>query len=298
MTLNGFAIILEDNVFYCSNESMYSSFEIVLFIEKLISSINPKKTWRLTNISLKGYRMSAERILIKHEITEQEENLFYCVSGDFSIGSKIAPKILNEFYSKVKSYYKNNDLLKQASKKPVFKEIIEAATDYLWDSYEESLDDEKKKTPDSDPNIPNNLLYCGISTQGLPIISQLYSGMLLKNLDREITEENVELYSSNLSAKLATIAMNTVIRAKTSIKEIIIQDINERKMNYIILYGEINNYSLDFFGSGNYAQIKLVFNKLKETIVKEDVLQEEFDGDLKPFKHLHKTIKEFYLGGL
>ena len=122
--------------------------------------------------------------------------------------------------------------------------------------------------------------------------------MLLENLDREITEENVELYSSNLSAKLATIAMNTVIRAKTSIKEIVIEDKKENKLNYIILFGEIGTYSLDFFGSGNYYQIKLVFKKLKKYISKDGVLKDDFTGDLKPYKHLHDTIQNFYEAGL
>lgn len=294
--INGFAIILEDKVLYCSNDNIYSSFEIILFIEKLISSINPSGNWRLNNIYLKGYRMTAERLLIRHDITEDGKNLFFCFSGDFSVGSKIAPNVLREFCEKVESYYKTSLLLERAAGKDIFKEIIETATDYLWDAYEDQLENEGKMDPEPDPSLPNNLLYCGISSQGLPIISQLYSKLLLENIGKEINQENVELYSSNLSAKLATISMNTVIRAKTSIKEIVIKDINDG-MNYFIFFGDINNFSLDFFGSGNYAHIKGIFKRLKKHVASEPILHEDFTGTLKPYKYLHDKIQEFYESG-
>ncbi len=296
--ITGYGIILEDSILYCSNENIYNAFEIVLFVEKLISSINPKQTWRLNNIYLKGYRMSAERMIIKHLITEEKKNLFYCISGDFDAETKQSYKMLEEFYEKVKSYYKTSELLKEAGQKPVFKEIIEVITDHLWDKYEDLIEDEKSQNLKSDSSCTNNILYCGISSQGLPIISQVYSRILLDNLGIEITEENVDLLASNLSAKLATIAMNTVIRAKTSIREIHINDISEKNEKKLILFGDIDGFTLDFFGSGNYLTIKKVFKNLKNILAKEDILHKEFLGDLKPYRYLHQVIEDFYEAGL
>ena len=296
--ITGFAIILDDKVLYCSNESSYTSFEIILFVEKLISSINPKRTWLLHSLFLKGYRMGRERILIKHIYTPEEQNLFYCVGGDFQANSPAAEEMLEDFEKKVKEYYANIDLLKDASEKPIFNEIIEIATDYLWDKYEDRIEEEEQFQIESDSDISNNILYCGISTQGLPIISHLYSRILLDNLGKEITEENVDLLSSSLSAKLATIAMNTVIRAKTSIKEIHICDREESNAKKYIFFGKIGHFTLDFFASGDYCQIQKVFNKLRETLLKEEILQEEFSGDLKPYRYLHDFITRFYEKGL
>ncbi|MHA1291229.1 MAG: hypothetical protein ACTSQJ_01015 [Promethearchaeota archaeon] len=296
--ITGFAIIFEEDILYCSNESHYSSFEIILFIEKLISSLNPKKTWRLNSIYLKGYRMGKERLVIKHLITETKENIFFCVGGDFFPNSIAAKEMLEEFYTKVNLYYKNSELLKQASKKKIFGEIIETITDFLWDKYEEILEKEVKTISNGDYSISNNILYCGISSQGLPIISQLYSKIFMENLDIAITEENVELCSSNISAKLATIAMNTEIRAKTSIREIIIDDILEEEPQKIIFFGKINGFFLDFFASGDFYQLKKVFKKFKDKISKEEILHKEFTGDLKPYRYIHEVINKFYEEGL
>ena len=110
-----YAIILEDDILYCSNTIKYNTFEIVIFVEKLLRSINPKHKWRLSDICLEGFNRKKECMLIKHVFTENNENLFYCLTGDFETKIPIAQKILNEFYEKVESTYQTIDQLKQAS---------------------------------------------------------------------------------------------------------------------------------------------------------------------------------------
>jgi len=297
--ISGFGIIFEDDILFCSNENKYTAFEIILFVEKLISSLNPKQTWRLNNLFLKGYRMGKERMIIKHTVSKEKENVFLCIGGDFHANSKVASDMLEEFYEKVNSYYKTTEALIIAGKKPVFKEIIGVITDHLWDKYEDLIEQEEHtEIIEEENDVLNNILYCGISAQGLPIISQLYSKIFFENLGRDVTVENVELFSSDLSAKLATIAMNTVIRAKTSIREIVIDDLENPKEKKIVLYGDINSFSLDFLASGNLTQIKKVFKKMKNHISKEKVLQEEFTGDIQPYRYLDGAITKFYEEGL
>ena len=292
----GYGLILEDEILFCSNNEIYSTFEIVLFIEKLITSINPSHNWRLNHIYLKGSKLGKERMVIKHEFTEDNQNLFYCIDGNFSSYSQDVYKMLSEFYEKVTAYYQSTDRLVQASKKPVFKELIETATQYLWAKYEKILAEEKNILLET-VSPKNTLYYCGISTQGLPIISQLYDKSLLNHLNKEINDENIELYNSNLSAKLATIAMNTIIRAQTSIKEIYIEDLADKENMKIILYGDINGYSIDFFGSGHFLKIKEIFKRFLKKLSEEEILKTEFSGDLKPYLHLKNylddLIKEF-----
>ena len=86
--------------------------------------------------------------------------------------------------------------------------------------------------------------------------------------------------------------MNTQIRAKTNIKEIHFNDLNDRGSKKLIFYGHINGYSLDFFASGDFNKIKEIFIELEQKISQDQVLYHEFSGDLKPFRSLKTYLDE------
>ena len=75
-------------------------------------------------------------------------------------------------------------------------------------------------------------------------------------------------------------------------------DIEEKSAKKVILFGDINGYTLDFLASGDFYLLKRVFKKLKDRVIKEEVLTEEFAGDLKPYRYLHDVIGDFYKEGL
>ncbi|MFX0153598.1 MAG: hypothetical protein ACFE9Q_03645 [Candidatus Hodarchaeota archaeon] len=294
--ISSFSIILENEVIYCSDEKFNTTFEIVLFVEKLMKFFR----WRLKSICLKSRKKKKrERIIVEHVVTNAGQNLFFCCVGNFNVGSQESSNMLKEFRNQVNTQYKDIARLKFASVEPTFKQVINLIIEYLKDKYLDPLEEEiiydKGKS-----NVRNAILYAGISAQGLPIISQLYDNSLLSNLEREKTLENVELFSSDLSAKLATISMNTQIRAKTKIKEIHLDD-NSIHDNHngkkIILFGNINGYSIDFIATGNFYKIKSVFKQLKSKMALDSAFQNEFLGDLRPFKHLKyyldEVVKEF-----
>ncbi|TXT58076.1 MAG: hypothetical protein BAJALOKI2v1_450019 [Promethearchaeota archaeon] len=287
--IDGFAIILEEKILYVSNQDHYSSFEIILFVEKLISSINPDNIWHLNNIFLEDPDGNKERIAIKHVITENNQNLFYCVIGDFDVTSNETFEMLDDFCAKVESSYNSISLLKQASQKSMFKDMIDLTVDYINFKYKNVL----KKKPQFTNGIGkklNKVLYAGISNQGLPIISRLYDTSLLFNNHSNLSEEDIELFTSDLSAKLATITMNAIIRTNKVIKEIHLTDLKDNNKNVIILYGYINGYSLDFIASGDFRKIEDVFQELTARVSQEPILHEEFAGDLKPYKHLKNYL--------
>ncbi len=290
----GFTIILEDEILYCSDENKYKAFEIVLFVEKLMKFFR----WRLKNICLKSRKKKKERIIVEHVITNAGQNLFFCCVGNFSVGSQESFKMLKEFRNQVKTQYKDLARLKFASGEPTFKQVINLIIEYLKDKYVDPLEEEI--IYDKDNNVGNAILYAGISAQGLPIISQLYDNNLLSTLQREKTFENIELFSSDLSAKLATISMNTQIRAKTKIKEIHLDDTANHETHNskkVILFGNIKGYSIDFIATGNFYKIKSVFKQLKSKMALDSAFKNEFSGDLRPFKHLKyyldEVVKEF-----
>jgi hypothetical protein len=287
--IDGFAIILEEQILYLSDQDHYSSFEIILFVEKLISSINPENIWHLNNIFLEDSNGNKERIAIKHVITQTNQNLFYCVIGDFDVTSNETFEMLDEFCAKVESSYNSLNLLKQASQKSMFKDMVDLTVEYIQFKYENVLKKKPQFADASDKNL-NKVLYAGLSNQGLPIISRLYDTSLLFNNHSNLSEEDIELFTSDLSAKLATITMNAIIRTNKVIKEIHLTDLKEKNKNVIILYGYINGYSLDFIASGDFRKIEEVFRQLTEKVSQEDILHEEFAGDLKPYKHLKNYL--------
>ncbi|MFX1376627.1 MAG: hypothetical protein ACFFA0_12525 [Promethearchaeota archaeon] len=289
--ITGFTIILEENILYCSENKKYNSFEVILFLEKLLRSINPRNTWRLKKICLKDQRIGRERIIVKHIVTEKQQNLFFCIIGNFVVGSRETFKIVNEFSKQVNHHYKNLAELKNASEESSFNDIISLIVAYLNDKYSEPLEEEII-FDENENNAKNTILYAGISSQGLPIVSQLFDTNLLMNLAKEKTLENIELFTSDLSAKLETISMNTQIRAKTRIKEIHFVDTEDIKNKMIILFANIKGYSLDFVASGNFYKIKEIFKQFKSKMGIDAIFQKEFVGDLKPFKHLKQYLTE------
>jgi hypothetical protein len=289
--ITGFTIILEDDILYCSDDIKYNTFEIVLFVEKLIRSINPKNTWRLKKICLKDKKNGRERIIVKHIVTKNYQNLFFCVVGNFSVGSSETFNMVNDFSKQVNIQYKNLTELKFASEESSFKDVISLIAAYLKDKYTEPLEEEIIFDDNGDNN-ENAIIYAGVSSQGLPIISQLYDTSLLMNLAKEKTNENIEVFTSDLSAKLETISMNTQIRAKTKIKEIHINDTEDSANRMIILFGNLNRYSFDFVASGNFYKIKEIFKQFKSKMLLDTIFQKEFAGDLKPFKHLTQYLEE------
>ena len=289
--ITGFTIILEEDILYCSDNKKYNSFEIILFLEKLLRSINPRNTWRLKKICYKDPKIGRERIIVKHIVTKKHQNLFFCIIGNFNVGSEETFKIVNEFSKQVNLHYKNLAELKNASEESTFNDVISLITTYLKDKYTEPLEEEVIFN-ENENNFKNKILYAGISSQGLPIISQLYDTNLLMNLAREKTNENIELFTSDLSAKLETISMNTQIRAKKRIKEIHFIDKEDIKYKMIILFGNINGYSLDFVASGNFYKIKAIFKQFKSKMLLDAIFLKEFAGDLKPYKHLKQHLNE------
>ncbi len=290
--ISSFSIILENDILYCSDDKKYTAFEIILFTEKLLRSINPGNTWRLRKICLKHKKFGRERIIVEHMVTKAGQNLFFCSIGNFSVGSTESFKMLKDFSKQVQVQYTNLDRLKFSAEEPTFKDVIQLITDYLKDKYLDPLEEETiyEKTI---TNGNNAILYAGISAQGLPLVSQLFDISLLSYLDK--TNENIELFSSDLSAKLATISMNTQIRTKTRIKEIHIddtestQEINNKK---IILFGNINGYSVDFIATGNFYKVKAIFKQFKSKMALDSAFREDFSGDLRPFRHLIHYIDE------
>ncbi|TFG00650.1 MAG: hypothetical protein EU541_01565, partial [Promethearchaeota archaeon] len=296
--ISGFAVILNEDIVFCSEEkdvkgSKYPLFETILFIEKLMKSISNK--WRLDSIFFERDGIE-ERIIIKHIITKNGDNIFFCISGGFNPKSKESYRMLDEFYRKVKSYYPTTEDMRDPEKLDIIDSVIGTKAEFLKLKYSDKLKSEEimQRMDSRQPSyeIDNRILYTGIATQGLPLISKLYYVDMFDYLKNNENEEMAEVFCSKLSAKLATIEMNTNIRAETNIKRIFIKDLREESHKVIILFGKIHNFSLDFIGFGTFNQIHRMFLKLKNELSKEKILKKEFIGKLQPYKHISRYLEE------
>lgn len=296
--ISGFAVILNEEILFCSDDkdkkgSKYPLFETILFIEKLMKSISNQ--WRLDSIFFERDGIE-ERIIIKHIITRNGDNIFYCISGGFNPNSKESYRMLDEFYKKVKSYYKTTEDMRDPEMLELMDGVIGTKAEFLKLKYGDKLKSEEiMQRMDSKKmsyEIDNRILYTGIATQGLPLISKLYYVDMFDYLKDNENEEMAEVFSSKLSAKLATIEMNTNIRAETNIKRIFIRDLREKSHKVILLFGKIHNFSLDFIGFGSFDQIHRMFLKLKGELSKEKILRKEFVGKLQPYKHISRYLDE------
>lgn len=292
--ITGFSIILNNEIIYCSNEGRYNCFEMVLYLKELLTNINPKNTWRAHKISFDSIRFKRENMIIKH-IVLNGNHLFYCIIGDFSEFSAKCYELLKEFQKKVEIYYNLTEIVNESYKKVLFKTIIENIVDHLLKEYLDPLDNEDFKVDTLYNDFKENkIIYCGISAEGLPIISQLFNNSLLKNLNNKNKKETREIFISNLSSKLATLVINAMIRANSHIKVIHLRDLEENCFKFIF-FGELNDYTVDIIGSGNYFQIQNIFKDIITNLSKYEILQNNFTGDLKPYKDLDNYVEEIIL---
>lgn len=289
-----FCIILNNKIIFCSDECRYNTFEIILYLKDLLTNINPKNTWRLHKITLESVHSKRETIIIKHIVLNGDQ-LFFCMIGEFSEFSIKCYELLRDFQNKVEIYYNSIEILKQAHKKVLFNTIIENIVDFILKEYEEFLDKEWFEADVMYNDFKENkILYCGISADGLPIIYKLFSNSLLKNLDFKVDDEKKEIWISNFSSKLSTLAVNALIRANSHLKSIHIKDIEENSFKYS-LFGVLNGYTVEMVGIGNYFQIQKIFDELLNALSKYKVLQNNFNGDLKPYRALNNDIEQIVL---
>ncbi|MHA1819705.1 MAG: hypothetical protein ACTSU2_06515 [Promethearchaeota archaeon] len=288
-----FAVIIDDEVVYASNEEEYPYFEVVVFASTLLNLLGQRK-WRLHKLKLspiKGFYK--EKVLIYHVYYEDVGmDVLYCVSGSFSEGSKVGYEMLYKFRERIEKIYKPNlfrEMVK--NKRIIFQQICEEISYYLEENYKERIQEEKD-LHEAFTGEPN-LIYCGVSSQGLPIVSHIYNlEMILKDyeaLDENEINNKRLLLESTISGQLATISMNSYIRAKAYVDEIQIIVDKERDIFGFINFGQIGingMFTLELFTIGQPAASYEFFKKVRNTAENFECLQKPFMGELKPYKEL------------
>ena len=288
----GFALIADEDILYCSDEDAFPFFEIVIFANALNNQLSAGK-WHMHKVIL--WPMIAEqdkRILIRVTRSEEGRFLLYCVLGDFQKGSATGYQLLEEFEKRLTGVYSPQSIQSlTTARQDILKQLCSEIVANLQQKYQEKVDaqEESHEIFTGEPKIH----YCGLSWMGLPIFSKLFDDTLEEHVpdskDGEMSRHDI--LESILSAKLATIVMNTVIRAQAHVHSIQILVDRSLGLYHLINFGVLpNNYSLELYTSGQPKDLDKIFYDICSMIENDPALSIPFTGDMKPYEGLIKLL--------
>ncbi len=287
-----FALIADEDILYCSQEDAFPFFEIVIFANALNNQLSAGK-WKIHKVVL--WPMAADhdqRILTRVTRSDDGRSLVYCVYGDFQKGSVTGYQLLEEFEKRLTVVYPPQSICSMATtRQEILKNLCSEIVENLRKKYQEKVDAQAEEH-EVFTGIPT-IHYCGLSWMGLPIFSKLFDDSLIINLPeiRNGEMSRQEVLESILSAKLATIVMNTVIRAQAHVHSIQILTDPKAAQYQLINFGVLpNNYSLELYASGQPKDLDKIFFEICGKVESDPTLSMPFTGDLKPYEELKKIL--------
>src|SRR5271157_4559843 len=287
-----FALISNEDILFCSDETAYAYFEIAIFADALNRQLSGNRWW-LHKIILSP--MDVERnllILIRVLKVKEDSSLLFCVVGDFPGGTLIGYDLLAEFEQRLTAIYSCASLLSMAgSKQDAFVNLCKEIVSMLLQKHQDHIDsqsvDEEEFTGEA------HIHYCGLSWQGLPIFSKIFDDTLICNIPLGNGISQQEMLESVLSAKLATIVMNTVIRAQAYVHSIQIMVDPHSHFYHLINFGNLpNNHSLELYASGQPKHVNSLFTELMSRIQSDPTFTMPFTGDLKPYEEVKNLLSK------
>lgn len=294
--ISTFGIIINDQIVYSSVEEDEPVFEVVVFANVLIKMLS-KNLWKLHKIIVEPINSIEDEKILIHQVYNKDQNLdiLYCVKGNFQEGSRIGYEVLRLFQERIEQAFPLSNIQSVLNeKKQVFKQLCEETSFFMEQTYGKRIEEEEflHEVFIGEPA----LLYAGLSCQGLPVVSKLF-GISIIDMGTEICEEDlkckIDYFQTTISGQLATIAINSYIRAKAYAKEIqILLDEMDKLFGFINFsqIGVNDLYTLELFTTGQPSKSNEFFNKVKSSAQTTfECLQKPFAGELKPYS----KVKEF-----
>ncbi|MCP4763990.1 MAG: hypothetical protein GY870_19615 [archaeon] len=301
--MNTFAIIVNDKIVYASNVAEEPMFEVAIFTNALFKLLS-KNTWKLHKIILQPLAGFHKEKILVHQVYYKEYDLdvLYCEKGQFTNGTSISYKALQKFQDDVENMYPPETFLDMIeSKQVIFQEACENITFNIIQSNGKLHSKDKKKSNEKMNGKPL-LLYTGVSTQGLPIVSKVFDPRVIignTEMTGEEFEKSIHLMENTISGQLATISINSFIRAKSYVEEIQILMDEEKQLYGFINFGQVGTnriYTLEIFTMGQSSASNVFFKRIKNTSENFECLQNPFAGELKPYSELKDFLSSLTLG--
>ncbi len=278
------ALIVDDSLVFSNIEAHNPRYEVVIFANALNKSLSGGK-WGLHKIVMQPEDTNAgeEQIIVK-SFKAGEIEILYCANGKFDHHPPY--HILEMFEKRLSSIYRP-EMLSQSydGKGDILRNIAAEITEYV-------LQELEKMAPKAEefPDVPPRIHYLGITSMGLPIVSRMYDEEIIQHLGSGTHPEmsQKEYMESVLSAKCATIVMNTLIRAQAQVKSIQLK-VDDTKYHFIY-FRPLGNYTVELYASGNPVTIERLFDIIISLLEKSPALNTTFQGDLKPYGSLKEIL--------
>jgi hypothetical protein len=284
-----FAVIINNEIKFCSRDSEYQKFEIAIFSNILINQIAEKRDWSLHKLIMHPANQYEKLNLLIHRQFIENTEILICLLGELKFGSAYGYQLLENFCQQISTEYSNSNLNNISNHDAEgFKKICDLF--YTTLSMTESMFD--NSTQNENYNGNNQLIYIGLSTNGLPISSKLYEDQSILQFENE---DKKELITTVLSGQLATISINSIIRAQCFIDSIQIKI--ESKGNKFVFFnfsqiGENQQYTMETLSTGNPNEIEDFLQNLKKDIDERKLLNQSFSGKLKNYLPLNDFFQE------
>ncbi|MHA1728698.1 MAG: hypothetical protein ACTSWY_08185 [Promethearchaeota archaeon] len=316
--ITSFAIIVNEEIIYVSQREEELKFEVVIFANAFLKLLNQKNgnRWKLHKIILQPIKSFHKEKILIHQIQNNDLDLeiLYCVLGKFSDGSKIGFEILEAFKRNIEQIFPIKS----------FKSAVQFRLREFWRNCEEigtKIEEKYEQRIQNEKNLHETfsgesiLIYSGISSQGLPIVSKLHNpDKIIGNHSKKSKNSNnkkeddkeIDIFKTILSGQLTAISINSFIRAKAHVTEIqILMDETYNNLGFKKVidnkYGFINfaqigadqNYTFEMFMIGPSRDY---FTNIRNAAVSNfDCLQKPFDGKLYPYKKIEEYLSSLSL---
>jgi hypothetical protein len=287
------SIILDDSIIYCSQESFYPKSEIIIITNSFLKQLAEERNWILHQIILQSTSNTGpEKILIRRFASKNKKHeLILTVSGHFQNGAAVGYLLLDELYENISTAYSIEKVGKWSARDlnnfKIFCDftasgMIASITDKLLRIYPKRQQE----------IMQNQLIYMSISTNGLPVLSNLFENQTLFRVD-DIQKRN--LITTALSGQLATISTNTLIRAKCYLHSIqfkIDHETDQLLFFNFIQIGNLGQYLLETLSTGDPDIIYPHLLQIASKINSYPAFFTPFTGILKQFHKIESDLAQ------
>lgn len=285
------AVILNDKIIFCSREIQYPKFELVIFANVLIKQLAENRAWALHKLIFKSmWADDLEKLLIRRFISEDHsQEVLICILGELKKGSANAYKMIDTFYNKIAEEFPIDKIQERVNTEmDVFQTLCKTMFASMFGEVYEKLLEETGVHESF--RGENQIIYIGISTNGLPLASKLYDNQTIFTFENERKKEMV---ISILSGQLATIAINAFIRANIFMDSIQIK-ISPTDDNFIFFnfenFGANNEFTMESLCTGDPEDIQKYFTIILDRLASVSIFKQPYTGSLK----LYLPVADFF----
>ena len=278
-----FAVIINSKIRYCSKEIQYAKFEIAIFADMLISQISQGQPWNLHKIHFKSEDGKDLILCIRRENSWDGENeLITCLLIESKNDTAYEYQILEKFAKNISIEYPITDIHESLDDDfEGFQTLCDLMAATLFGDANRGLIDGSARSDVYGGG--NQLIYAGIATNGLPVISQLYEQQSILTFE---DEGKKELTTTILSGQLATISINAFIRAQCHVESIQIK-ISPTENKYIFFtfhsFGRKGTFILETLNAGKPNSFLDFNEKILKELNANECFSDVFGGGLKKY---------------